>query len=106
MSDSRPMPLDHERRDPTALVTREDLGHVQRQLAAGGDRMTAIERDIKANTELTAEVKDLLNAAKLGLKVLGWIGVFAVWVGKIATAAITLWGLFQLIRHGAPTPPK
>jgi hypothetical protein len=100
-TDSRPMPLD-ERRDPDAPVTRADLAHVQRQLAAGDSRMATIEAELKTNTNLTEDVKDLLNAARVGLKVLGWIGTAAVWAGKIAAAIAAMWGAWQLMRHGSP----
>lgn len=99
--DSRPTPLE-ERRDPDAPVTRADLANVQRQLASGDTRMTTIETELKANTKLTEDVKDLLDAARVGLKVVGWIGTAAVWVGKIAAAIATIWGAWQLIRHGSP----
>lgn len=99
--DSRPMPLE-ERRDPSAPVTRADLGNVQRQLAAGELRMTAIEAGLKMNTDLTVDVKALLEAARLGLKVLGWIGTAAAWTGKIAAAIGAIYAAWQLIRHGTP----
>lgn len=102
--DSRPMPLD-ERRDPDAPVTRADLANFQRQLATGDLRMTAIESELRNNTALTADVKALLDAARVGLKVLGWIGTAAVWTGKIAAGVGAVYGAWQLIRHGAP-PPK
>lgn len=102
------MNLDHipleDRRDPEAPVTRADLANVQRQLGAGEVRMTSIEVELKANTALTTDVKALLDAARMGLKVIGWFGTAAVWVGKIAAAIGTVYGAWQLIKHG--NPPK
>jgi predicted nucleic acid-binding protein len=97
------MPLE-DRRDPDAPVTRSDLANVQRQLGAGDVRMTNIESELKKNTELTSDVKALLDAARVGLKVLGWIGMAAVWAAKIATAIGAVYGAWQLIKHG--NPPK
>jgi hypothetical protein len=97
--------LPEDRRDPDAPVTRSDLANVQRQLASGDLRMNAIESELRTNTELTADVKDLLDAARSGLKVIGWLGAAAAWMAKIATAIGAVYGVYQLIRHGAP-PPK
>ena len=94
-----------DRRDPNAPVTRTDLANVQRQLANGDLRMTAIEVELRTNTELTADVKALLEAVRAGLKVLGWLGSAAGWAAKVVTAVGAVYGAWQLIKHGAP-PPK
>jgi hypothetical protein len=91
-----------DRRDPDAPVTRSDLANVQRQLASGDLRMNAIESELRNNTSLTADVKALLDAARVGLKVIGWLGTAAVWAGKIAAGVGALYAAWQLIRHGAP----
>lgn len=94
--------LIEERRDPDAPVTRADLVNVQRQLATGDLRMTAIEVELRNNTDLTADVKALLEAARVGLKVLGWMGSAATWAAKIATAIGAVYAAWQLIKHGSP----
>lgn len=91
-----------ERRDPDAPVTRSDLANVQRQLASGDLRMNAIESELRNNTALTADVKALLEAARVGLKVIGWLGSAAVWAGKIAAGVGAMYAAWQLIRHGSP----
>lgn len=91
-----------DRRDPDAPVTRADLADVQRQLASGDLRMNAIEVELRNNTDLTADVKALLDAARVGLKVIGWIGTVAVWAGKIAAGIGAVYAAWQLIRHGGP----
>jgi len=95
------IPLE-DRRDPDAPVTRTDLANVQRQLANGDLRMTAIEVELRTNTELTADVKALLEAVRAGLKVLGWLGSAAGWAAKVATAVGAVYAAWQLIKHGAP----
>jgi hypothetical protein len=95
------MPLE-ERRDPDAPVTRADLANVQRQLATGDLRMNGIESELRNNTAITADVKALLEAARVGLKVIGWLGSAAVWIGKIAAGVGAIYAAWQLIRHGAP----
>jgi hypothetical protein len=99
--DSRPMLLD-ERRDPDAPVTRADLANVQRQLASGDLRMNSIESELRNNTAITADVKALLDAARVGLKVIGWLGTAATWLGKIAAAVGAVYAAWQLIKHGNP----
>ena len=101
MTDSRPTPLD-ERRDPEAPVTRSDLAGVQRQLAAGDLRMTAIEAELRNNTALTAEVREILSFARTGLRVLGALGTTVQWLAKIAAAAAALYAAWQAARHGIP----
>lgn len=93
-----------DRRDPGAPVTRADLANVQRQLASGDLRMNAIEVELRTNTDLTADVKVLLEAARAGLRVLGWLGSAAAWAAKIATAIGAVYAAWQLIKHG--NPPK
>jgi len=97
------MPLD-ERRDPDAAVTRSDLAGVQRQLNEGHLRMTAIELELRNNTQLTAEVREILAFARTGLRVLGAIGMAASWFAKIAAGIGAAYALYQALRHG--TPPK
>lgn len=91
-----------DRRDPDAPVTRADLANVQRQLATGDLRMNAIESELRNNTAITADVRALLEAARVGLKVIGWLGSSAVWLGKIAAGIGAVYAAWQLIRHGAP----
>lgn len=93
-----------DRRDPNAPVTRSDLANVQRQLATGDLRMNAIEAELRNNTALTADVKALLDAARVGLKVIGWLGTAATWFAKVATAIGAVYAAWQLIKHG--NPPK
>jgi len=95
------MPLD-ERRDPEAPVTRADLAGVQRQLSNGDLRMTAIETELRNNTALTAEVREILTFARTGLRVLGAIGTAVQWLAKIAAAAAALYAAWQAARHGIP----
>lgn len=100
-NDSRPIPLE-ERRDPDAPVTRADLAGVQRQLANGDQRMTSIETELRANTVLTTEVREILAFARAGLRVIGALGTAVQWLAKIAAAAAALYAAWQAARHGLP----
>lgn len=84
--------------------------YVANELLLGGQRMDAMQADIQTNTELTGTLNDgmsellgILNAGKGGLKVLGWIGTVAKWLGGIAAAAVALYGLWQIMTG---LPPK
>lgn len=75
------------------------LVEIQARLDDGDARMTRIESSLEANTAVTTDIKDILEAGRLGLKVLGWIGAAAKWVGLVAAGGAALWGFFH---QGAP----
>jgi len=64
--------------------------------------MTAIETELRNNTALTAEVREILTFARTGLRVLGAIGTAVQWLAKIAAAAAALYAAWQAARHGIP----
>jgi hypothetical protein len=87
------------------LPTVEDrLASIEERLERGSDRMDSMQDELSANTAVTTEVRDLLTAGKGGLKVLGWFGVFAKWLGGIATAIAALWALYYAATHGGQLP--
>lgn len=78
---------------------------IHSRLASGDGRMDAIEAELRANTEVTTEVRDLLSAVKGGFKVLGWLGHGGKWAGMIAGAAVSLYTLGYALTHGGQLPP-
>jgi hypothetical protein len=117
----------HERRQNELRMTALETGHVQltRQLAEittslrsingrfahGTDRMDGMQKtmgemqkELTANTSVTTDVRDLLDAGRSGLKVLGWLGAAAKWIGGMAAAALAVWGLWTAIKSGGPKP--
>lgn len=82
-----------------------ELASIKRRLDAGSKRMRKIEDEMAINTEITTEIRDLLAAAKLGFKVLGYLGSGVKWVGSIAAAVGAIWTLAQAFLHIGP-PPK
>jgi len=86
-----------------------ELEEWQRQITsrldAGSKRMKAIEAEVALNTEITAEIRDLILAAKVGFKVLGGLGLAAKWLGYVAAAAVSIWTAYQSFKAGGP-PPK
>lgn len=83
------------------------LEEIRERLKAGDDRMAGLEEQVAENTALTREntaitrdIKDLLDAARMGFKVLGGLGVFIKWAGGIAAGLGALWAIF----HQGPKP--
>ena len=63
-------------------------------------RMKALEVELRENTTTTREVRELMEVARSGFKVLGWLGIAAKWITAIAGAAAALWALW----HGVKPP--
>ena len=89
-----------------------ELSAIHERLDAGDKRMQAIEAQLeentgltRENTEITKDIKEVLDAARLGFKVIGGIGAAAKWIGSIATAIAAIWGVLYLLSHGG-VPPK
>ena len=81
-----------------AQTTRADLIEARQ-------RMASIEEELKLNTDITGEVRDLLHTARSGMRVLGWLGTAASWLGRLAAAAVAMWGLFYALTHNGELPP-
>ena len=84
--------------------TDDQIARITSRLDAGSRRMKKIEDDIRANTVLTQDIHDLIVAAKVGFKVLGYLGAFAKWLGIIAGALVSVWAAIQVIKNGGPPP--
>lgn len=77
------------------------------QLSAGEKRMNGLDSRIAENTRLTQELKadtgellDIFKSIKGGIRVIGWIGAAAKWVGGLLGAALAIWAFIQSITHG------
>jgi len=68
-------------------------------------RLTDIELDMRKNTDLTQEIRDVMTAAKVGFKVLGGVGIAVKWAGIVAGGALALYTAFYTFTHGG-IPPK
>lgn len=86
------------------LIPPDRLAAIEARLETGGDRMDRMERAINENTDLTVEVRDLLAALKGGMKVLGWLGVLAKWIGVVASAAVAIYTAAYIATHGGELP--
>jgi hypothetical protein len=86
----------------TELMAR---AHDDAQHADNQRRFKSLEDKLDANTFATekiatdtADLIDLLNTVKGGLKVLGWIGGFAKWVTGLTAMFAALYAFVQNIR--------
>lgn len=89
----------------------ERLTAIEERLRQGSERMNRFEQELKKNTEMTAEgneatyeIRDLMDIAKGGFRVLGWIGVAVKWLGTLAAGAVAIYAFFYAITHGGATP--
>lgn len=87
----------------------QQFGTIERRLDSGAKRMDDIEakladahEEIKRNSEITEDIREILSAGKLGLRVLGGIGQAVRWLGMLAAAAVAIYGAWQAIRGNAP----
>jgi len=85
-------------------ITTAHLQAIHARLDKGSDRMDRMQTELNANTEITREVRDLMNAARVGFKVLGGLGTAAKWIAAIASAAAAVWGLIYAATHGGQMP--
>lgn len=86
------------------MTTEDRLAAIEARLAQGGDRMDTIEKQLEANTAVTIEVRDILDAIKGGFKFLGWLAIAAKWLGMLAGAAASIYALWYSITHGGRPP--
>lgn len=67
-------------------------------------RLSHVESGLQQNTEVTIEVRDLLEAFRGGFKVLGWLGTGLKWTGAIAGACTAIYTAFYMVTHGGQLP--
>lgn len=104
---------DGDDRRRTGPVTNVDLqleylakliGNVEDRQTEAVGRMDTMQRELTANTEVTTEVRELLSAAKGGLKVIGGIGTIAKWIGGIGAAGVSIYTVYHMLTHGGKPP--
>lgn len=60
----------------------------------------ALKVSMTANTDVTIEVRNMLDTGKALFKLARWAGNVIRWCGYIAAAATTVYGAYVLLRHG------
>lgn len=81
---------------------------IEARLAAGDLRMgdlqahlAVVRQELARNSEVTEDIREILAAAKVGLRVLGGIGQAVRWLSIVATACVAIWGAWQAFMHGS-----
>lgn len=71
---------------------------------AGNKRFAAIEKtlgemlaELKRNTEITTEIRDVKTATRVGTRVVKWLGAMAI-------AGAGIWAAIYALTHGGATP--
>ncbi len=90
-------------------VTQQDLNMIHLRLDNGEKRMGAIEEKLDSNsdkldenTEMTKDVRELLEVGRAGFKVLGWLGKAATWFTGVAGAGGILYTVWHYFVTGKP----
>lgn len=81
-----------------------ELANIRSRLEEGTVRMDRMEAEIKANTDLTREMRDLMEVGRAGFKVLGWVGHAAKWVAGVGAAVTAIYAAWHAIVNGGPRP--
>lgn len=82
-------------------VTLRDVRACMRQ---SDTRMGAMESELNVNSAVTTEVRDILNVAKVGLRVLGGVGTLVRWVGYLSAAGAAIYSAWYMATHGGRPP--
>lgn len=99
---------DQTRRASDAAIAdlQREMQAMHTRLDSGARRMNAMQTELTANTQVTKEVRDILDAVRSGLRVLGGLGTLALWAGKVASAIAGVAALWHLITTGGKPPGK
>lgn len=95
----------------TTETVPSTLDEIRLRLDVGAARMQTMEQnqidmksELAANTVITEEIRDFLDAARMGFKVIGALGAVAKWLGILATAALAVYTAFYALTHHGATP--
>lgn len=102
----------------TKLDASDRFDSIEKRLADGATRMLRFEKELqavraelRANTEvttgiadLTQDIRDVLVAGRVGLKVLGGVGTTVKWLGIIAGGALAIYTALYALTHGGVAP--
>ena len=108
-----PAPLSREQQQIVQAAIDASLVPIHRRLDLGAAKMDAqgssidlMRRELALNTATTEQVRDLLDVGRSGLRVLGWLGAVARWLGYVASGIAAVWAAIYAITHGGHLPPK
>jgi hypothetical protein len=91
-----------DRQVAAAGAARSDMAESLDRFGKIEARLSAVETDIQLNTALTKEIRDVMVAGRVGLKVLGGVGTAIKWLGMLAAAIVAIYSASYLLLHGGP----
>lgn len=62
-------------------------------------KIERMERELRENTIITRELRDIMVTIKSGARMLGWFGAAIKWLSGVVAAGLALWAMFG---HNAP----
>ena len=57
-------------------------------------KIERMDRELRENTSITRELRDILVTVKSGARMLGWLGAAIKWLSGVVAAAVALWAVF------------
>ena len=63
------------------------------------EKIERMERELRENTIITRELRDILITVKSGARLFGWVGAGIKWLSGVVAAGLALWAMFG---HNAP----
>jgi hypothetical protein len=63
------------------------------------EKIERMERELRENTIITRELRDIMVTVKSGSRMLGWLGAAIKWLSGVVAAGLALWAMFG---HNAP----
>lgn len=79
------------------------LERVDDRLDKGSERMDLMQAELSKNTQVTTEVRELLELGRAGFKVLGFLGRATIFLGKATVAIGAIGGAVFAILHWLKT---
>lgn len=70
------------------------------------EQVIGLRLDLERNTEATEDIRDVMQAARAGFRVLGWLGTALKVLATIGAALVTIIGIWQALRNGTGLPTK
>ena len=80
------------------------LAEIESRMDVSSERMDLLDASMKRNTDLTQEIRDILDAARVGFKVLGGLGTLVKWAGPVLGGALAIYTFVYAILHDGAIP--
>ena len=58
------------------------------------EKIERMERELRENTIITRELRDIMVTIKSGARMLGLVGAAIKWLSGVVAAAVALWAVF------------